>query len=318
MTLIKATYQITTSMMLGDSDNKSVVEIRPPSFKGALRFWWRALNWSKYKNLPELHKAESHLFGGDSNHGGQGVFLLSIPPHTLNKGNKASSIEEKNLQYLLIGVNGKLNPTNRETIKSGGRFEVELFCKPNATKTERNSLKDALLALGLFGSIGAKSRKGFGSLAIEKLDGEDFTCPTIKDYQTKGENLINRYLDSKNPVNRPPFTALSSESEWLYMADTHTEMADSYTTFLTSNQKGGNGKLEFGEPRKEHSSNVKKDRRSSPLIMHIHPIGSQFIANILFMPAIWSLAKPTGHKDYKLVKQYLKKNKKSNLWKAAT
>jgi len=40
---IKATYKIVTPMFLGGADHEE--EIRVPSIKGALRFWWRALAW---------------------------------------------------------------------------------------------------------------------------------------------------------------------------------------------------------------------------------------------------------------------------------
>lgn len=41
---ITATYRIVTPMFVGDA-NQQATEISPQSVKGALRFWWRALNW---------------------------------------------------------------------------------------------------------------------------------------------------------------------------------------------------------------------------------------------------------------------------------
>ncbi len=43
MTVITATYRVVTPMFIGDADQKAT-SLRPPSIKGALRFWWRALN----------------------------------------------------------------------------------------------------------------------------------------------------------------------------------------------------------------------------------------------------------------------------------
>lgn len=40
---ITATFEIVTPMFLGDADQKAT-SIRPTAIKGALRFWWRALN----------------------------------------------------------------------------------------------------------------------------------------------------------------------------------------------------------------------------------------------------------------------------------
>ena len=45
---ITASLEIVTPMFLGGAATTEVADaIRPPSIKGALRFWWRALNWSR-------------------------------------------------------------------------------------------------------------------------------------------------------------------------------------------------------------------------------------------------------------------------------
>ena len=47
MNTLEATYRIVTPMFIGDAEQKAT-SLRPPSIKGALRFWWRALNWKSY------------------------------------------------------------------------------------------------------------------------------------------------------------------------------------------------------------------------------------------------------------------------------
>ena len=85
---LEATFRIVTPMFLGGADQESDTGIRPPSVKGALRFWWRALNWGRFRAetetdeaaLGDLHKEEARLFGSaaDDNGGGQGTFLLRV------------------------------------------------------------------------------------------------------------------------------------------------------------------------------------------------------------------------------------------------
>jgi CRISPR-associated protein Cmr1 len=41
---ILAEYEITTPMFLGGGVPQDV-DLRPPSIKGMLRFWWRAMKW---------------------------------------------------------------------------------------------------------------------------------------------------------------------------------------------------------------------------------------------------------------------------------
>ena len=68
--LIKATYQINTPMFAAGA-NAQEAELTPTTFKGVMRFWWRALNWSQIRlachndteALKKLHKQESKLFG---------------------------------------------------------------------------------------------------------------------------------------------------------------------------------------------------------------------------------------------------------------
>jgi len=88
MNTITATYRIVTPMFIGDAFQEAI-DVRPPSVKGALRFWWRALEWKNVlqdapgdvsKALRDLHQREAKLFGSaaDENAGGQGCFLLQV------------------------------------------------------------------------------------------------------------------------------------------------------------------------------------------------------------------------------------------------
>ena len=49
---LTAEFKIVTPMFIGGADQSPSDGIRPPSVKGALRFWWRALNWGKFREAP--------------------------------------------------------------------------------------------------------------------------------------------------------------------------------------------------------------------------------------------------------------------------
>lgn len=98
MQIIEASFEIVTPMFIGGADPSDSPELRPPSIKGALRFWWRALQWgmclektaSHEAALNELHRQEVALFGRAAKSeyvGGQGVFLLKL------KDNHSKGIE---------------------------------------------------------------------------------------------------------------------------------------------------------------------------------------------------------------------------------
>lgn len=313
LTKIECTYRIVTPMFLGDADTKCADNISPQAFKGALRFWWRALNWSKHQDLSKLHAEECRLFGGDSEHRGQGVVLLSVnQTEPLNTQGKASQLRD--LSYVTIGINGSMRSDDRHFIKQNSTFDVCVTLKPNAKTEDKESITDAIKAIGLFGGLGAKSRKGFGSLSLVSLDRSSMTTQTDESFKERGSQLISKYPIA-TVTEYPPFTAFSQHSLWLDMAESHADLIAKYKQFLTSNQGSGNGKLEFGEPKVGHSKNPNNDRRSSPLFMHIQPLGGiAQCASILFLPAIWTPTKPTGDKNYALVREYLSKNKQDAFW----
>ena len=61
--VITAKYRVVTPMFLSGADQNHA-ELRLPSFKGALRFWWRALAAGRFNgDLTALRAAEDTLFG---------------------------------------------------------------------------------------------------------------------------------------------------------------------------------------------------------------------------------------------------------------
>ena len=60
---ISATYRVTTPLFCAGTDPNRA-ELRLPSFKGALRFWWRALaplRWGD--DLEVIRRQENEIFG---------------------------------------------------------------------------------------------------------------------------------------------------------------------------------------------------------------------------------------------------------------
>ncbi|MGH8604475.1 MAG: type III-B CRISPR module RAMP protein Cmr1, partial [Gammaproteobacteria bacterium] len=135
---LQATYRIVTPMFLGGANQDPSDGIRPPSVKGALRFWWRALNWWRFRNadtddaaaLRELHKEEARLFGAaanDDGEGGQGCFHLRVSEETNNASPpNAGDGHKYMLGRGLIGANG----TYLRKAISTGTFTVKLLFRP--------------------------------------------------------------------------------------------------------------------------------------------------------------------------------------------
>jgi len=231
MKTVTATFKIVTPMFLGDA-NHEVSSIRTPSIKGALRFWWRALNWKnaieKYPDnedaaLKWLHDEEARLFGSaaeEKKKGGQGVFLLSISPNNiLQFYRKESNPFDKKygIHYLLgQGLWHFKKNLQRTAFKENQVFSLAMIFKPNTSKEDIHSIIKALILFGYLGALGSRARHGFGSIQLESLkSSEDITLPfqisKIKNIQ-EYTKVLHQLLSDFDNKNQPPLTAFSANS----------------------------------------------------------------------------------------------------------
>lgn len=304
MTIIHATLQIVVPMFLGDA-NQEPTSMRAPSIKGALRFWWRALNWDRHLSqakgdkslaLRLLHNQEAVIFGisaDDQENHGQGIFLLSVskqpsfqPTEDKWPGN------DKRSSYLAYGLLKTNDAPHRKAILeridgSPNLFDVTLLFKPKTNVQVVEQVRQALYIWGLVGGLGGRARRGFGSVAITTIDGQPNSFSTVEDYKTQVSNLINGDFCSRN---YPPYTAFSPLSAVKILGTSRNsraamgELGEAYR-----NHRGqpsslrGRVKVAFGLPLQKIDE---QNRRASALFFHIHPIAAdQFVAVGLYLPS---------------------------------
>ena len=237
-TSIEARYKATTPMFCGGADGMGA-ELRLPSFKGSLRFWWRALAWARLNgDLESIKKEEDELFGSAG--GGQSRVLMKLgtdtePPTLLSEGetlrmtqSDRAPVVGEGARYLGYGVMYAF-PSRRTGVVAGQltraclyapfEFTVKMRCR-GLDETALESLKDALIALGLLGGMGAKSRKGYGSLALQSLlvDGEEAwsAARTARDLNGEIWRLIKLHPSPSEPL--PNYTALNQDSRHVLVA----------------------------------------------------------------------------------------------------
>jgi CRISPR-associated protein Cmr1 len=229
---LKATFLIVTPMFLGDA-NQHATSIRPPSIKGALRFWWRALNWSTFRNgaqddasaLRELHREEARLFGSaaDNQGAGQGQFLLRAKPagnSTWKAEAAGSSLKDLKPDpghtYLsgqaLWSMGSKKNGTGPHYLRDvllRQSFDLTLAFKPGCGEETAKSLANAVRVWGMLGGVGSRCRRGFGSIAIQSMAGTGaLPIPvTPNDYQVLLMETLGPLVEEL-----PPFSALSTQA----------------------------------------------------------------------------------------------------------
>jgi CRISPR-associated protein Cmr1 len=262
---ITATFEIITPMFLGDSDQKATA-IRPTSIKGALRFWWRAMNG--HLDLKTLAEKEAKLFGSTD---GGGVFSLAVsslgkfqaqtdwPPRDQNNSSS----------YMGYGLTGDNQNPHRESIPDGLSFDVKLTFQSKITDEEKQSIKSALEVFGLFGSLGSRARRGFGSVQISKIN--DIKVPTPTAASIKQWFKKNLPSDLKNKTQLE-YTAFGSDSYFSILQGVsgnnfrtvHFSMGNIYKEARAF--KPTRDRAIFGLPLKNVDENL---RRSSPVFFKV-------------------------------------------------
>ncbi len=224
---IEAEFIIVTPMFIGDANQKAD-DVRPPSLKGALRFWWRALNWGRMltaegvtaKALSALHDREAKLFGlaaGDET-GGQGVFLLALKQAVKAAEQGFQDMSGAQLYLLGLGLGSFKggNHTTRSALISG-TFSASLLFRPDTKDEDLHSVAEALFAFGLLGGLGSRARHGMGSVSLTAWQGGEFSVPqTAADYRKAIKSLLTHL-----PETLPPFSAFSRQSRIDISAENH-------------------------------------------------------------------------------------------------
>lgn len=226
MQTIEASFEIVTPMFIGGG-NPNDVELRPPSIKGALRFWWRALQWGQCLQgrtsqaaLAELYKQEAEMFGAavkDDKYG-QGKLQIRLEKFLGNPElpslSKYDDISSGQTYLLGQGLYHFRNGFLKKALYADQSFTIRLTLSDDV---EPETVLNTLLIWGLLGGLGSRSRRGWGSVAIRSLiykknlgekEGVAIEIPnSIDAYKTRLQEL----LTNKAPT-LPPFTAFSSET----------------------------------------------------------------------------------------------------------
>ncbi len=167
MQTISATYRVTTPMFLGGAEQQA--ELRLSSFKGVLRFWWRALALQVFQHkVGDVRIREAELFGSTA--AGQSKLLMRMKP--LGKLEPYDDRLPAGLTYLAgMGLSRPNGNLRRSAIAAGIGFTIQIALRTELSAAEQELLRKALIAVGLFGGLGSRSRHGFGSVALEHLEG---------------------------------------------------------------------------------------------------------------------------------------------------
>ena len=157
---MKIKCNIITPMLMHGEDT-GVAELRPPSIKGAMRFWWRAIQAIHGNlSLKDMKKQESMIFGGAVDESAvKSSFRIKINSFNL-KSEQINPLPHKKRGFNINGY------------KANQSFEVEFL-------GENLELIKSIFRLStILGGFGQRSRRGFGSIQI--IDNWEITKENIK------------------------------------------------------------------------------------------------------------------------------------------
>lgn len=256
MITFDATYDLITPAFLGGAD-RAKAELRVPSFKGALRFWWRALQGQHLHDAGKLRKREAQLFGSAEAGQSRVSMRLLVPasPPCAGKGElvekmlprasgRPSPARGHGLRYLGYGViNASNGELTRSCVRSPCTVRVRLVWRPLSEERDddtlqhtaaeaRDEIAQALVALGTLGGVGARSRRGFGSMALRELvvTGAAIPAPwrAPETAEKLRENIESLYAGHGRAA-LPEWTALSRRARHVLLVPQQSEATDELT-----------------------------------------------------------------------------------------
>ena len=307
--------EVITPMFLAGADGKTP-EIRPPSIKGALRFWWRAMNG--HLDLKELKRRETEIFGGaGENEGTRSKVIIRVENKEINTSNnnlpnqgatsqhKGKTININILNYLGYGPCVYDRATrgikvSQDYISPGSKFKIIFFIDRKYIE----EIKQSFTIFTKYGNLGAKARNGFGS----------FYSPDITNFDIHDIQL-------RNDV---PFYSAISKNAKLFKTRQQFSSWDKALGEIGKIYKSARESLE-----KPHSYNKRQyigapiiikgegkvsflDRRAKPYFFHINKVKENFEGQILFLPSKYAKGKaPTKERVWD--KQFLSVCEEFNL-----
>ena len=303
MDSVEFDIKIVTPMFLGGA-NTTDAELRVPSIKGMLRFWWRAT--CGIESLEEMKKEETKLFGSTEQKASfslklEGLNNIKAIKSNLSPGKKfqpkGKTFSVGIIDYLAFGIRDHKNGYVREHFPSGSQFKL-IFSFYN--RDYKQSVLSAFYSFIDNGGLGAKSRNGFGSLCLK----ENYK----NNMQFKGN--LKQYLALSS--NSELFNGLSEYDRW---EDALSEIGMAYKEAKlcvdSSHYSYENRKLIVAPITVNKKNEADLERHAKPYFLHVNKLETgKFQGQILFMPYKYLY----GYKDYSedKLKNYFDACKKMN------
>ncbi len=245
-----------------------ITVIRATEIRGHLRFWWRATRGGAYKNLAEMRQYEEAIFGsaaGDGKAGQSKVHVFVSEAYATQKISKIKTRNGENVHisdpkspysYVAFPLRGDDNKPEGDLLKEGVTFSIAFSYPQEAEMPEgkksniAQELEAALWAWETFGGIGARTRRGFGALCLEKINGHS----TSKYTRQELISTVKKRLGSMNDFRKDEIPFLSSDlSKIVFLNEDNVDdawrvLVKKLKNFRQYRRKGTSGPSYWPEP----------------------------------------------------------------------
>jgi len=212
--------ELITPAFIGGAFPQERAELRPASFIGILRWWFRNLALTVTDDINAVYNLESELFGNTEKAGKVWVRFREIIMQNYEefRKNLFGGIDISNLTYLGYGnfsfVNCEKNQYKYPHICNKNPFfkgitNVKAFI-PSGTTTKLTLLvpkkyekliKNLLYIVSQFGAIGGRNRRGWGNFYLNPLSGKDYWKPCkVKEVYESFISELCKYIPKGNPL----------------------------------------------------------------------------------------------------------------------
>ncbi|MEN3045247.1 MAG: type III-B CRISPR module RAMP protein Cmr1 [Candidatus Hydrothermales bacterium] len=242
---------------------KEEVELREQSLKGMLRWWFRFYKGATL-SLRDLKDSEEKIWGSQN-------FASRVRIFIKNK-NLSYQINKKDY-YAYLCMNdrrGRYSNIKRKAFVEGQEFVINFKIFPSFDLNINKELEKTLFFLSNFGGLGARWRRGFGSIMIDKFN------PKGNNLKEIAENLkkeINRSVGSENNqgfinLSNTCIYLISKKGFWKSWEEAMDDLRENFYRNLKNNLKLREIAI-YGE------------RKVSPLIIQIKNLNSNYYGVVL-------------------------------------
>jgi len=267
MQTITFTCETITPMFLAGADGNTP-ELRPPSIKGALRFWWRAMNG--HLDLKTLKEQESLIFGGTDSGQGRSKVLIRVEQHS-------------KVQSALKTADSELVPhrgTKKKAFMVNQNFKISLsltqekVLNKNGTEIFNIDKMSALFQLTcILGGFGKRVRRGMGSVNIKSLKLNEKTYPynIIESLQDiyKIITILSPYYTLQNSMIYQTYSGKMQAYGWVHTIEL-SKTEDLNVTNIVSKQTHDLHQ-KYGQSYDYSLGHAFKGRFASPIYVSILP-----------------------------------------------